>query len=54
MGATTIDPGETTTLVVSMTMSKGMGGPHLFEVTVNSSDPAPEQDRVSVRVNYQE
>lgn len=54
MGATTINPGETTTLAVSMTMGKGMGGPHLFEVTVNSSDPAPTVNKVSVRVDYEE
>lgn len=54
VGATTINPGETTTLAVSMTMGKGMGGPHLFEVTVNSGDPAPTVNKVSVRVDYQE
>ncbi|MHB1390077.1 MAG: hypothetical protein ACYCXF_02435 [Thermoleophilia bacterium] len=54
MGATTIVPGGTTTLTVSMTMGKGMGGPHLFEVTVNSSDPASAVSKVSVRVDYKE
>ncbi|MHB0866502.1 MAG: hypothetical protein ACYC6B_05070 [Thermoleophilia bacterium] len=54
MGATTIAPGETTTLTVSMTMGQGMGGPHLFEVTVNSSDPAPAVNQVSVQVDYLE
>lgn len=37
-----------------MQMHKGMGGPHLFEVTINSNDPSPAVSRVSVRANYLE
>lgn len=54
MGSTAIGPGETTTLKVSTKMGGGMGGMHLFEITVNSSDPAPENDKVQIRVNYLE
>lgn len=52
MGSTTIEAGKTTTLTVKMHMGKGMGGPHLFEVTVNSNDPAPAVNKVAVRANY--
>jgi hypothetical protein len=52
VGSTTINPGETTKLTVSMHMGKGMGGPHLFQVTVNSNDPAPATDKVSVKANF--
>jgi len=52
VGSTTIAPGESTTVNVSMHMGKGMGGPHLFEVTIDSSDPAPAANKVSVRANY--
>jgi hypothetical protein len=39
---------------VSMHMGKGMGGRHLFEVTVESNDPAPAVNKVSVRANFTE
>ena len=52
MGSTTIAPGESSIVTVSMTMGKGMGGPHLFEVTVNSNDPAPAANKVSLRADY--
>jgi len=54
VGATTLQPGETTNLTVSMHMGKGMGGKHLFEVTVNSNDPAPAVNKVAVRANFTE
>jgi len=37
-----------------MTMGRGMGGQHLFEVTINSDDPAPPVNQVSVRANFLE
>lgn len=52
MGSTTIEAGESTTITVSMQMGKGMGGPHLFEVTINSNDPSPAGNKVSVRANF--
>lgn len=52
MSSTTINPGQSETLTVSMHMGKGMGGPHLFEVTVNSNDPLPAVNKVLVRANY--
>lgn len=54
MSSTTIKPGETATLTVSMHMGKGMGGPHLFQVTVNSNDPAPAVNKVDVRADFKE
>jgi len=52
VGSTTIEPGESTTVTVSMLMHKGMGGQHLFEVTIKSNDPSPAVSKVSVRANY--
>ena len=37
-----------------MQMGEGMGGQHLFEVTIASSDPEPAQNKVSVSANYVE
>ncbi len=34
MGATTLQPGESTTVRVSMMMHSGMEGSHLFKITV--------------------
>ena len=54
VSSTTINPGETVDLNVSMHMGRGMGGPHLFEVTVNSNDPAAAVNKVAVRANFTE
>ncbi|MBK5225399.1 MAG: hypothetical protein JJD96_02335 [Thermoleophilia bacterium] len=53
MGSTTIDPGESTEVKVTMLMQKGMGGPHLFKVTVPTSDPAGTAE-FQVKANYVE
>ncbi len=37
-----------------MHMGKGMGGQHLFEVTISSSDLAPVANKVSVSANFVE
>ncbi len=51
MGSTALNPGESTTLKVTILMHKGMGGMHLFSVALPSNDPgAPPA--VSARVNY--
>lgn len=34
MGATTLQPGAETTVSLTMSMSAGMDGPHLFRITV--------------------
>ena len=39
VGSTTVKPGETGTIKVSVIMAKGMGGPHLFHIFVRNSDP---------------
>jgi hypothetical protein len=39
VGSTTVKPGETGTIYVSVIMHKGMGGPHLFHIFVRNSDP---------------
>jgi len=35
-----------------MTMGKGMGGPHLFEATIESSDPDPAVNKISIRADF--
>lgn len=54
MGSTTLAPGETTTVDVSLHMGKGMGGMHLFEVTIPSNDPDAADASVRVRVDFTE
>ena len=39
VGSTTVKPGEMGTIMVSVIMHEGMGGPHLFHIFVKSSDP---------------
>jgi hypothetical protein len=34
VGATTLDPGQETTVALDMMMHRGMDGPHLFRVSV--------------------
>jgi hypothetical protein len=36
----TLNPGESTTLLVAFTMPPGMGGPHDFRVHLPTNDPA--------------
>ncbi len=38
LGKDTLQPGEMTTLSVEVSMQKGMGGKHLFQIEVNSND----------------
>jgi hypothetical protein len=54
VGSTTLAPGETTNLDVSIQMGQGMGGMHLFEVTVISNDPGSTNNKVTVRVDFME
>jgi hypothetical protein len=54
VGSTTLAPGESTNLDVSVTMGQGMGGMHVFEVTVNSNDPSSTNNKVTVRVDFME
>ena len=35
-------------------MGNGMGGMHVFQVTVESNDPNPVANTITVRVNYLE
>jgi hypothetical protein len=53
VSSTVLKPGETAKVKVSILMHKGMGGMHLFNVTVASNDPG-EAPVVSARVNYTE
>jgi hypothetical protein len=39
VGSATVKPGEIGTVRASVIMHKGMGGPHLFHVSIKSSDP---------------
>jgi hypothetical protein len=54
VGTTTLAPGETTDLDFSTSMGSGMGGVHVFEVTIPSNDPDPVEDKVQVRVDFVE
>ncbi len=55
VGATTIQPGAETTVSVTMSMSKGMDGPHLFRVTVPVVSQSGTRGELvlHVRANFQ-
>jgi hypothetical protein len=52
VGSTTIKPGETTTLSFTTHMMEGMGGPHLFEITVPTNDPVEPVQKLQVRAMF--
>ncbi|HEY4669293.1 MAG TPA: hypothetical protein VIH05_05915 [Tepidiformaceae bacterium] len=52
MGATTLNPNQTTTVSMTMVMHKGMDGPHLFEVTIPLSG-SEEQLAMYVAADFQ-
>ncbi len=52
MGATTIDPGQTTNVSVAFSMHQGMGGQHQFDLVLNSNDPVQSQQTVTVKAKY--
>ena len=52
MGSTTVQPGGSTTISISFSMHDGMGGPHHFDLVVDTSDPVEPQQTVSVLAEY--
>jgi len=52
VGSTTLAPGETTSLDVTIHMGKGMGGVHVFEITIPSNDPGAVNNKVQARVDF--
>ncbi len=54
MGATTLQPGESTSLGIAMMMHRGMEGPHRFRLSlpVSGSAAAPEVLSVIVSADF--
>jgi len=52
VAATEIAPGASTTIRMPMMMHENMGGPHLFELTVYTSDPAHPAYVLRIRGNF--
>lgn len=54
VGATTLQPGQKTTLKLQFMMHGAMGGPHHFRVHVLSNDPAQPDFTLDVLSNWVE
>jgi hypothetical protein len=52
VGSTTLEPGKSTDISVSFTMHDGMGGPHQFDLIVNTDDPVEPTQTVSVLAEF--
>jgi hypothetical protein len=52
VGSTTVQAGGSTTVSMTFTMHDGMGGPHRFDLVVDSSDPVEAQQTVSVLAEF--
>lgn len=52
VAATEIAPGASTTIRMPMMMHDNMGGPHLFELVVYTSDPAHPEYVLRIRGNF--
>jgi len=52
VGSTTLQPGASTTISASFTMHDGMGGPHQFDLVVNTNDPVEPAQTASVLAEF--
>jgi hypothetical protein len=52
LGATTLRPGEETSVTLRFMMHEGMDGPHDFRVHVVTNDPANPEQQVAIRSNW--
>ncbi len=52
MGATTIDPGQSTNVSVAFSMHEGLGGQHTFDLVLSSNDPVQPQQTLEVKAKY--
>jgi hypothetical protein len=54
VGQTTLQPGQSTTLYLDFMMHAGMDGKHLFEVLVQTNDPAQGTQKLLVASDWGE
>ncbi len=47
-----MQPGQTSYLLIEATMHEGMGGPHLFEITVETDSPVKPVQKLSYRAFF--
>jgi len=52
VGSTTIKPGEKSKISFESVMHQGMGGPHLFEITVRCNDPVEPEHKLQVKALF--
>jgi hypothetical protein len=52
VGSTTLQPGQSTTVATEFTMHEGMGGPHLFEVTLLTNERAAPQKKLYIASDW--
>ncbi len=52
VGATSLKPGEATFLMLEPVMHEGMGGQHLFEITVQTDSPTRPVHRLRYRAFF--
>ncbi len=50
MGATTLKPGEATTVQIAMMMHRGMEGAHRFRITLPVQSPAAGSELMAMEV----
>jgi hypothetical protein len=53
VGQTILRPGESTEIYTDIVMPAGMGGPHLFEISVTTNDPTQPVKRLLVATDWQ-
>ena len=51
MGATTLQPGQSTSLSISMIMHPGMDGPHRFRLSLPVESPSAKAEVLSMTVS---
>jgi hypothetical protein len=52
VGSTTIEPGGKSTISFDTHMMEGMGGPHLFEISVRSNDAVQTLQKLQVKAVF--
>jgi hypothetical protein len=52
VGSTTLQPGASTTVATEFTMHEGMGGPHLFEVTLRTNERTTPERKLYIASDW--
>jgi hypothetical protein len=52
VGTTTIGPGQSSYVLIEAGMHEGMGGPHLFEITLETDSPVTPVHKLYYRAFF--